>query len=142
MYYFAIGSETHFAYQGGNRSQLEKITPMPVITPILLNPEEFFDEGIIVNGCTKHIFVEDYFDATTRVRRGRLYKREEGHQPVLTDVEDFDSTIPVVMYQREPLIELPNAPLVSNHRVKLGSNRGFTLWTIVSFEFDDMTLSF
>ena len=130
MYYFAIGSETHFAYQGGNRSQLEKITPMPVITPILLNPEEFFDEGIIVNGCTKHIFVEDYFDATTRVRRGRLYKREERHQPVRTNMKGLGfGLVHVVMYQREPLIELLNSPLVNNQRVKLGSNRSFTLWT-------------
>lgn len=118
-------------------------------TPNLM-PYYFVGSGLDVESQQKEfgskpskIFVEDYFDPITRIKRGRFFDNPYEFDWYLQDNSRKDlpsaacrdgaaQTERLITYQRSPLNELRNASTYPD--VVLGKEPFITIWKIVSIE--------
>lgn len=102
--YLGIDSQTGLIYEGSGNPDLPAL-PLPTVTQAKLieKPEDWkaLPDGLS-SDPSKWVFREDSFDASTRVRRGRLYQPFGNTQP---------STYQVMRHPYDPVIRSSNVDI-------------------------------
>ncbi|MGJ8649492.1 MAG: hypothetical protein ACSHX4_03965 [Opitutaceae bacterium] len=134
MYYLAINENTKVVYAGGARQHMDRLMPNPVLVPFAFGQPEGTDPD-------KHVFLEESFDPVTKIRRGRVYRREDGSYPQYMTVRDpygkfHVCSESVVIYQRDILNEWRDTSLQKMPTVCLGQAPFFTQWKLIQIEAD------
>ncbi len=138
-----LSKHSNIVYQGDTSHGRRLETPN-------LMPYYFVGYGLDVESQQKEfaskpskIFVEDYFDPITRIKRGRFFDNPYEFDWYLQDNSRKDlplaacrdgaaQTERLITYQRSPLNELRNASTYPD--VVLGKEPFITIWKIVSIE--------
>lgn len=112
----------------GSRSQLRRMQGQPVILPFN------------VVGDTRQLdllFVEDYFNSLTRIRRGRLFKKDDRNGWPAYGVSCFpnrDLSNPENRFDVNRAYKTADLQIKPNDEIKLGNNGSTSHWIVVHAE--------
>jgi hypothetical protein len=147
MITLGIDQEGVDVYEGGG--WLHAVYPPPILTPITLASRESAkavpDSVTVIN--TPFLFREDSFDPTARIRRGRMYRRDNtqfqnrnvyAHPARQSEMRDKHraATVlskPLIIFHPHHLSAIVMRPL-SDVRIILGTEQANSVWTIVDVE--------
>tara|TARA_R110000744_G_scaffold299518_8_gene408909 strand:+ start:1427 stop:2305 length:879 start_codon:yes stop_codon:yes gene_type:complete len=143
MRYIGISKHSDITYQGDKSHGYRLESPN-------LTPYYFVGKSFDVDEQQKEfdskptqIFVEDYFDPVTKIKRGRFYGNPHEFEWYIQDSTRKDLALAacrdgaaqrdrLITYQRSPLSELRNS--LAYPDVVLGKEPFITIWKIVSIE--------
>lgn len=121
-------AEIQGMYFEGTANRLRLISPPPVILPFELKSQK---------GGEEFIFLEDYFNSSTRIRRGRLYQTTDQRTWLANQVSwfpypQFQNAINSVTVNRS--YKVTDISLRYGDEVVLGDNLSKTRWIVVLAE--------
>jgi hypothetical protein len=121
-------------YFEGTSAQLRLITPTPLILPVRF---------VTVKMPEEHIFIEDYFNSSTRIRRGRIYKQSNHNLWYASNVNIRELSFLECDDKREyaavnQSFRTSDINLNYGEEIILGNNLSQSHWTVVLAERRDL----
>lgn len=141
MFCLAINQEDGAVYVGIDKHQLHLVQPRPLLLPLKFEGAEKDPwENTGFREAPRRVFVEDYFDPVTRVRRGRVYLIN-GTIPGIAQVVNLQKEgqlqgITAFNYQRESLHSLDAFKGAKYPNVILGGESFKSVWKVTGIEQD------
>lgn len=138
-----LGEKDGVFYEGDD-TQLWAINPAPVISPAQFNPPISLVENAGILSGTSWYFREDYFDSTTRIRRGRFYGVDGvghpwwGYNRVSSwpraPLPNPSANVQMDHVYRRIKINTPRDELIKDTAVSLGSAGYESDWRVIDVE--------
>jgi hypothetical protein len=122
-------AEAQGLWYEGTQAWLRRVQGLPIILPFVV-----VDESLGLD----RIFVEDYFNSNTRIRRGRLFERDESKNGwpagTVSRFSNQDTHNPSNTFNVNHAYRTADAHLKLGAEVSLGDSRASSRWIVVLSE--------
>ncbi len=137
-------AEKDGVFYEGDDNQLWAINPAPVISPARFDPPISLAQNAGVRFGTAWYFREDYFDSTTRIRRGRFYGEDGIGRPLWgynrvsswprAPLPNVSANVQIDHVYRRIKIDTPRDEVIKDTVVSLGSAGYESDWRVIDVE--------